>query len=83
MIGYKSLASSQVSKTLEAAAKHGLIFGTWNECALGVWGNDLELIVDPLTKAGYGQILITSFSMGDVALMRPQAFVKGTGATIV
>lgn len=83
MIGYKSLASSQVSKTLEAAAKHGLIFGNWNELALGVWGNDLELVLDPLTQATSGQIVITSFSMADTALLRPQSFVKGTGATIV
>ena len=83
MIGYKALASSQVSKTLEAAAKHGIIFGNWNELALGVWGNDVELVVDPLTKATSGQIVITSFSMGDTALLRPQSFVKGTGATIV
>lgn len=83
MIGYKALASSQVSKTLESAAKHGIIFGNWNEIALGVWGNDLELIVDPLTRATSAQVVITSFSMGDTALLRPQSFVKGTGATIV
>jgi hypothetical protein len=48
-----------------------------------VWGNDVELVLDPLTRATSGQIVITSFSMGDTALLRPQSFVKGTGATIV
>ena len=48
-----------------------------------MWGNDLELVVDEVTQASKGQIIITSFSMADTALLRPQSFVKGTGATIV
>lgn len=81
--GYGAGATTQVSKTLGAGSdEHGLIFGNWNELMLGVWGNDLELIVDEKSRAGYGQILITSFSMADVGLRHPEAFVKGTGAKL-
>lgn len=83
VIGYKAGATSQVSKTLVGGAEHGLIFGNWNQLMVGLWGNDLELVVDEVTLASKGQIKITSFSMGDVAIRRPKAFVKGTGATIV
>lgn len=83
MLGYRAVATNQVSKTLEGAAKHGLIFGNWNDLMLGVWGNDLEITVDNLTRATYGQIVITSYSMADVAIRRGQSFCKATGATIV
>jgi HK97 family phage major capsid protein len=82
IIGFPAYASNQISKTLEASTKHGLIFGNWNDLAIGSWGNDIELIVDIVTRADYGQVVITSFAMGDVAILRPESFVKGTGATI-
>lgn len=83
MLGYRAGATNQISKTLEAAAKHGVIFGNWNDLMVGLWGNDLELVVDPYTRKTYGQIEITSYSMGDTALRRPASFCKATGATIV
>jgi len=81
--GYRAGATTQVSKVLGSGSdEHGLIFGNWNELVLGVWGNDLELVLDDKTRAGYGQIVITSYSMADVGIRHPEAFVKGTGAKI-
>jgi HK97 family phage major capsid protein len=81
--GYGAGATTQVSKVLGAGSdEHGLIFGNWNELMLGVWGNDLELVIDEKTRAGFGQIVITSFSMADVGIRHPEAFVKGTGAKL-
>jgi hypothetical protein len=83
MDGYAAGATTQVSKVLGAGSdEHGLIFGNWNEIMLGLWGNELELIVDEKSRAGFGQIQITSFGMADVAIRHPEAFVKGTGAKI-
>jgi HK97 family phage major capsid protein len=83
IFGWPARATNQCSSTLEGAAKHAFIFANWNDLAVCMWGNALELVVDPYTKADFGQLLITSYSMGDVALKRPASFVKGTGATIV
>jgi hypothetical protein len=51
-------------------------------CSSACGGNNLEIVVDVLTKAARGQILITSYSMGDVAVRRGESFLKGTGATL-
>ena len=83
MLGYPAGATNQVSKTLVGGAEHGLIFGNWNDLMIGLWGNDLELVVDPYTLKKKGQVEITSYSMGDTALRRPASFCKATGATIV
>jgi HK97 family phage major capsid protein len=81
--GFTAYATNQISKTLEASAtKHGFIFGNWNDLAVGMWGNELEIVVDVVTKAAYGQIVITSYAMADTAVLRGDSFVKGTGAVI-
>jgi HK97 family phage major capsid protein len=81
MAGYRAVSTSQVSKTLEASTKHGLIFGDWNDLLIGLW-DAMELVVDPYTQAGKGLIVVTSFQMGDVVLRHGESFVKATGATI-
>ncbi len=81
--GYPARTTNQISKTLGAGSnEHGLIFANWNDLLVGMWGNDFEIVVDVLTKAARGQILITSYSMGDTVVRRGESFVKGTGATI-
>jgi len=81
--GYPGRTTNQISKTLGAGSnEHGLIFGNWNDLLVGMWGNDFEIVVDVVTKAARGQILITSYSMGDTVVRRGESFVKGTGATL-
>lgn len=81
--GYPARTTNQISKTLGAGSnEHGLVFGNWTDLMVGMWGNDLEIVVDVVTKAARGQILITSYSMGDTAVRRGESFVKGTGATL-
>lgn len=80
--GYPARTTNQISKTLGAGSEHGLIFANWQDLLVGMWGNDLEIVVDVVTKAARGQILITSYSMGDTAVRRGESFVKGTGATL-
>lgn len=81
--GYPARTTNQISKTLGAGSnEHGLVFGNWNDLLVGMWGNDLEIVVDVVTKAARGQILITSYSMADTAVRRGESFVKGTGALL-
>jgi hypothetical protein len=75
--------TNQISETLGAGGnERGLIFGNWQNLAIGIWGNELEIVVDVVTKAANAQIVITSYSMVDTAILRPESFCKGTGATI-
>ena len=81
--GYPARTTNQISKTLGAGSnEHGMVFGNWNDLLVGMWGNDLEIVVDVVTKAARGQILITSYSMADTAVRRGESFVKGTGALL-
>ncbi len=81
--GYPARTTNQISKTLGTGGdEHGMVFGNWNDLLVGMWGNDLEIVVDVVTKAARGQILITSYSMADTAVRRGESFVKGTGATL-
>ena len=83
MFGWAARATNQVSSTLGAGSnEHGWIFGNWNDLAVCMWGNEIEIQVDILTRAAYGQVVITSYAMADIAITRPVSFVKGTGATI-
>jgi HK97 family phage major capsid protein len=82
MLGYPARATNQLSKTLGAGAEHGMIFGNWNDLLMGLFGNDLEVVVDTVTKAKRGQIVITSYSMADTAIRHGASFCKATGATL-
>lgn len=83
IFGYPARATNQISSTLGSGSdEHGMIFGNWNDLAVCTWGNAIEIVVDVLTRARYGQVLITSYSMGDVAVLRGQSFCKGTGALL-
>jgi HK97 family phage major capsid protein len=83
MGGYTARATNQISKTLGAGEdEHGMIFGNWNDLLVGMWGNDLEIVVDVVTKAKRGQIVVTSYSMADTAIQRGDSFCKATGAVL-
>ena len=82
MCGFPARATNQISKVLGTGADHGIIFGNWSDLVVGMWGNDLELVVDPYTLADFGQIKITSYSMADTAIRRGQSFVKALTAVI-
>lgn len=82
MCGFPARATNQISKTLGSGSDHGIIFGNWSDLVVGMWGNDLELVVDPYTLADKGQIKITSYSMADTAIRRGPSFVKALTAVI-
>jgi HK97 family phage major capsid protein len=79
LVGYTARASNQMSKTLGSGDKHGLLYGTFGTAEFALWGA-LEVIVDDVTLATYGQVRMTCFQMADFAVRYPEAFIKGTGA---
>jgi HK97 family phage major capsid protein len=82
VLGYRAMASNQVSSTLGAGAEQGLVVGDFANVLIGQFGPGFELILDPYAKKKQGLVEFTSFQMGDVALRYPQAFCKATGLTL-
>lgn len=81
MIGFPAKATNQCSSALGTGAdEHAMIFGNWNDLIVGLWGNDLEIVVDVVTLAARGQIKLVSYAMADTAVRRGPSFCKGTGA---
>lgn len=77
--GYRAGGTKQVPKTFGGGAdEHGIIFGDWSALTFGYWGA-IEFIVDNVTLAGKGQIVVTTNELCDVVLDRPEAFAIGTG----
>lgn len=80
--GYRAGGTKQVPKTFGGSSdEHGIIFGDWSALTFGYWGA-MEFIVDNLTYAAKGQIVVTSNELCDVVCDRPEAFAIGTGAKI-
>ena len=81
MTGYSAFSTNQILATLGGGSEHGLIFGDFSQCMIGMWGG-LEILVDPYAYKKQGLIEITSFQMCDIAFRHTTAFCKATGATI-
>jgi len=76
--GYMARSTNQVPKTGvrgSTSNNHALILGVWNTLVLSTWGDGFELIVDPFRLKKQGMIELTTFTLMDVALKYPAAFV--------
>jgi HK97 family phage major capsid protein len=82
LCGYRALSTNQVLATLGGGSEHGLVFGNWNDCLIGMWMGGMEIVVDPYALKKQGMIEITSFQLCDIAFRHGQSFAKATGATI-
>lgn len=85
VLGYKAVASNQVPSTLTKGTStdcHGVILGAWSNLIIGQW-EAFELIVDPYTDAGKGNIIITVQALLDIALRHAAAFSVIKDARIV
>ncbi len=78
--GYRAASTNQVPNNLGVNSDlQAKIFADWSQAVVLMWGNEMELVVDPLTRAGYGQLVITSFSMADFILQRLFSFCIANG----
>lgn len=60
--------------TAVTTASSGLLFGDLKEVIVGQWG-DIDIVVDPYTRAGKGEILLTINTYWDAILRRSNAVV--------
>lgn len=84
--GYPAVASNQVPSNLTKGTSttvcHGVVFGNWNELLLGVWGDALDVVVNPYTYAKQGMIEVVEYAMVDVNARHPKSFVVTKDVTI-
>ena len=67
VLGYPCVRSSSVkAKTA--------YFGAWSQCILGIWGNGLDLTVDPYSNSTTGILRIVGFMDVDIMFRRGEAF---------
>ena len=83
LAGWPAASTNQMPDNLGSSAnQNGLIFGYWPDLAVGIWGNELEVVVDPYTLADKGQIAINTFSMADIAILRNESFCLAKGIVL-
>ena len=64
---------SNLTKGTANAICSALIAGIWSELFIGMWGG-LDILVDPYTRADYGEIKLVLNQFADVALRNPESF---------
>lgn len=59
----------------DGAAKQYVVYGAWSEMWLGFFGA-LEIVIDPYTRARYGEIVMTVNRLADAIVRNSAAFKK-------
>jgi len=81
--GVSSLLPSTGTKGTSSGVCSTLIFGDWSQLFIGLFGDGVELIVDPYTLAVSGQVRITSNLFGDIGVRYAASFAAMTDALTV
>jgi HK97 family phage major capsid protein len=59
---------------IAAGVGEGLVVGMWDDCVIGQFGNALDVVVDPFTKAISGEVRLVVLSYWDVIFRRANSF---------
>ena len=70
--GYQARSTNNVD--VDASSNDGLILGRWDDCVVGQFGNALDVVVDPYTKAISGEVRLVILSYWDVVYRRATSF---------
>ena len=57
---------------------NNIYFGDWSKLLLGIWGQGLEIMVNPYTYAKEGDVEIVASICIDAAVTQGDAFVVGS-----
>ncbi len=52
-----------------------LLFGNWSDLLIGFWSG-VDILVDPYTRANYGDVIITAMQDCDVAIRHTESFAE-------
>ena len=75
-----TLLPSNGTKGASGAVCSTLIFGDWSQLFIGMFGDAVELIVDPYTLATTGQVRVTANLFADIGVRYPTSFAAFTDA---
>jgi HK97 family phage major capsid protein len=75
--GFRAEVSNNVSSELDKGSSTGvcsaLIFGSWKNLVLPLWGG-LDVLLDPFSLSTTGQLRVVAFQSLDVGIRHPEAF---------
>lgn len=77
MNGYTAYATNNVPSTLTKGASddcHAIVYGNWPDLVVGMWGNGVELIVDPYTNFASGGVQIRVLVDFDIDVKHAASF---------
>jgi HK97 family phage major capsid protein len=58
----------------DGTANDIMVFGNWSDLIIGTWGNALDVVVDPFSRASRAEVVVTTNLFVDVAVRRPKSF---------
>lgn len=78
--GYRAFASNQIPSNLTQGTStticSSIIFGNWAEAMVGLWGDAVDLIVDPYSSKNQNMIEVTAVVMCDIGVRHAASFSK-------
>lgn len=77
--GYKAGATNLVPSNLTKGTGTNLsaaIFGNWNDLVIGMWGQGIDVLVDPYTLSSSGGVRIVAMQDAQVVLRHAESFSK-------
>jgi HK97 family phage major capsid protein len=77
--GYRAGATNLIPSNLTKGSGTNLsaaIFGNWDDLIIAMWGQGLDLLVDPYTLSSSGGVRVVALQDCDVKLRRTESFSK-------
>lgn len=68
MNGYRAMTSNLIPTGY-------IVFGNWRDLLVALWSG-LDFVVDPYTRAAYGDVIITIFQDADIAVRHGESFAE-------
>lgn len=75
--GHPALVSNQVSSTLtkgSSSVASAIFYGNWNDLVMGMWGDGIDILVDPYSLSTQRAVRVVAFTDVDFAVRHAQSF---------
>jgi HK97 family phage major capsid protein len=76
--GHRALVSNQVRSNLTKGSASGvcsaILYGNWDDLVMGLWGEGVDMLVDPYSLSTVGGVRVVAFQDVDFAVRHPQSF---------
>lgn len=75
--GHRALVSNQVSSTLTKGSSNvasAIFYGNWDDLVMGIWGDGIDILVDPYSLSTQRAVRVVAFTDVDFAVRHAQSF---------